>query len=449
MSIEHGRESQKVAIGVGSKTRRELRKVVEGKVFFLVACVIFRATLDLSYTKYVSVYYGYSGFDLVFDYLPYFVSWVIFVSCLFITPYKLNKLSDYFFVTANLSLVAPLTSLYGLTDKSIYPLMVCVCAISLTYFMANSRFIKVPHVPLMRSGGRIAFYLSACMVVFLVIWCFASGAVRNFNLDLSKVYEFRDVNAELTNIGILAYINNWVYKVFTIFLLAYALYKRWYVMVLLCLVLQVFFFGISGQKSVLFMPVLVFGVWYYFRKSSSLVIMPLALAAIVGVSLALSIFTEHTLIGSLFIRRVFYVPSALTYDYFDFFEVHPHLYWGDSVLSWLVHYDYNQSLSELIGGYIGTGENANNGFIASGYAQAGLIGVFIYVAILGLVLRFLDVVGRSCDALWLAIALTIIPLRSLVVASDLPVIMITHGFLIAIGLLLLVRRARPNKDVNQ
>lgn len=57
---------------------------------------------------------------------------------------------------------------------------------------------------------------------------------------------------------------------------------------------------------------------------------------------------------SMFIRRVFFVPGKLSYDYFDFFAENHFIYWSNSFLSHFIEYPYSLPLAELIGNYEGT-----------------------------------------------------------------------------------------------
>ena len=129
------------------------------------------------------------------------------------------------------------------------------------------------------------------------------------------------------------------------------------------------------------------------------------------------------------------------------FRSNPNVYWSNSVLSSFLNYPYDISLTRVIGRSLGE-ENmsANNGFISSGYAHAGLYGVFLYSLIIGIILRFINDVTYKSIPLWFAVALTIIPLKKLLTSSDLLVTMLTHGFIVAIIIILFVR-LRRNREV--
>jgi hypothetical protein len=93
----------------------------------------------------------------------------------------------------------------------------------------------------------------------------------------------------------------------------------------------------------------------------------------------------------------------------------------------------------MIGIFMGTEASANNGFISSGYAHADIFGIFIYSIIIGFTLRFINDVTYNLLPLWFSIALCLQPLRSLIMASDLPAVMLTHGFIIALTIIFFLR----------
>lgn len=412
------------------------------KFNFILIAVFFRFILDISYIYFVSPVYLYAGFEFSLNFPSYLLSFsvYIFFVVFFVSP-RLMVVSDYFFVMAAFSVLAPLTSFYGLSGNSIYPVLIVFCSFSIVYFMTRRYFLKMPRIPFFREGYYFSISLSFLMIVFLVFWFWISGAVKYFNLDFSKVYEYREASAALANVGILSYLNGWVYQVFSLFLIAWLLLRRSFFYFFIFLTIQVFFYGVTAHKSVLFYPFLIVGIWYYFRKTDKLIVVPMAFSLVVFLSLALYCFSEHMTLGSMFIRRVFFIPAKLTYDYFEFFSVNQKVWWSNSLLSSYVNYPYDQSISKVIGEFNGSGSSANNGYISSGYAHAGLIGVLLYSLLFGLVLRFIDSVSARVIPLWFAVALTVVPIRSVLVSSDLLVVLLTHGLLVAIFLLVLVRRS--------
>ena len=422
-------------------------RALELKLTFLVACVFFRLLLDASYYLFVHPVFDYSGFGYDFTIFSYTLSWLIYFPSVVITPHLLFKVSDYFLASFTLTILAPLTSFVGLSGVNAFPLIVTFLVFAfLRLFQHGTIFaqvLPVPRILKISQGRSLAVIFSILAVLVLVVWYFYSGAVRYFNLNPLKVYDFREASAELASVGFMGYFNGWVYKVFLIFLICYCLWKGKFFYFSLFLLVQIFFFGVSAHKGVLFYPFMILAIWFYFKRTRAISVMPLGLSFIVGLGLVIFLTIDSILIGSLFIRRVFFVPAKLTFDYFQFFSINEFVWWGNSVLEGFQPYPYELSIPEVIGQFNGSNSSANNGFISSGYAHAGLIGVAIYTFILTYFLKVLDSIVLNSDVpAWLALGMTIVPLRSALISSDLFTTLLTHGLALSLLLLLLFRRSR-------
>lgn len=416
-----------------------LRMLNKNLITFVCMLLIFRVLLEVSYVNVVTSFYSYEGYHLNFELLNYFVSWLFFLMGTVLIKDRVKSVSDYFFVVAFVSVVTPVTILYGYdSERSLFTLVTVLAAFFLIYFVVRIKLVSFKSLPVFKNGLKLVVIICSLFVLFLIIWFLISGV--KFNLDFMKVYEFRSDNAAISQMGVLAYTNNWTYQIFNIFLFTIALLYRKYLLVVLLFCIQVYFYSASAHKSVFFLPFLVLGIWLYFRKTNSLVIVPLALNMIIAFTLILYYFFGDLLASSIFSRRLFFVPANLTYVYFDFFSKNPHVFWSNSVLSSFLSYPYDLSMSHVIGRYLGhESMSANNGFIASGYAHAGVFGVLFYSLIIGLILRFINDISHNLLPLWVVLSLSIVPLRSLLISSDLFTVMLTHGFIVALIIILFVR----------
>jgi fructose-specific phosphotransferase system IIC component len=98
----------------------------------------------------------------------------------------------------------------------------------------------------------------------------------------------------------------------------------------------------------------------------------------------------------------------------------------------------------MIGRFIGReGMGANNGYVSHGFAHAGYFGVIIYSIILGLLLKLIDDMTYNKLPLWFSISLSIAPLRTVLINSDLFTTMLTHGLFIS---LIIIFLSRSNYD---
>ncbi|MDA3926275.1 MAG: hypothetical protein PF904_16390, partial [Kiritimatiellae bacterium] len=361
-------------------------KVISSRLFFVLACILFRVNLDFSYVFFVNPVYANMGFLYDLSIYSYSLSWIVYLLAVLITPHLLYKVSDYFIASFLLTVVAPLSSIVGLINNGFFPLLVTV---SVFFFFRTfqrtfqsgsilSRVMPVPRVMKLSQGRSLSLALALFSVFVLIGWYFYSGAFRYFNLNLMDVYVFREASSDLARAGLFSYFNGWVYSVFSIFLMSYCLLKKNFVFFCLFFGIQVFFFGVSAHRSVLFFPVLILGIWFYFSRTRAMSVMPLGFSVIVINCLLLYVAFDHVIAGSLFIRRVFFVPAKLTLDYFSFFSVNDLIFWSNSVLERFIDYPYTLTVAKEIGQYNGSGSSANNGFISSGYGHAGLWGVAIY-----------------------------------------------------------------------
>jgi len=420
-------------------------KVSSNKLMFFVGLMVFRLIIDLSYVLVISHIFDYEGFSLNFEFGQYLTSWVIYSFSFGMASDRVIKVGHYFFAMALLSVVCPLTSIYGLdAARPLLPVLVTVLSLYLVYFISQLTIFSLRGLPCVAYGKDLAIGMSLVFVVFLIGWFLASGARPN--VDFSEVYKFREENSSLVGGGLLAYTNNWTFQVFSIYLISYALYYKRYFYVAALLLIQLYFFSIASHKSILFLPLLVFGSWMYFRYSNSLLVLPIAFCLIIVVSIMSFYLFDDVWLSSLLSRRVFFVPANLCFVYFDFFSHNSQVYWSNSVLSALSAYPYGDlGVPYVIGDYLGrAGMGANNGYVSSGYAHAGLAGVLFYSVLIGLIIRLINDMTVYNMPIWVAVAISVVPLRNILLSSDLFTVMLTHGFGVAM-ILIYLSRERSSK----
>jgi hypothetical protein len=120
---------------------------------------------------------------------------------------------------------------------------------------------------------------------------------------------------------------------------------------------------------------------------------------------------------------------------------------SNSIFSKFIEYPFQLPVPNLIGEYLLGNEksHANTGMVASGYAHFGFLGVTIYSILLGFILKIINYFSRKNIPFWLIFSMSIIPLRTLIVSSDLLVVLFTHGLILTILVLYLI--AMPIKKI--
>lgn len=418
---------------------------VTHRVIFFLSLVLFKVSLDLSYTLFVSDVFGYSGFTYNFAIENYLFSWLIIIPFCFLVRDKLRGITDYTELFWFLLVLLPTVTLYGLDyQRSIVPSIIGTLSLFLFMFVVRVKLPNLKAVKPVKNGFSIGVLICTLFVVYLILNYLKSGVT--LNLNFLKVYEYREQNSELSSGGIFTYFNIWTYKVFNIILISVSLFYKRYGLLAIFVCIQVFFFAASAHKSVLLMGMLVISIWYFFRKRSSLILLPTSLTFLICFSMLLYFYYGNITLASVFIRRLFFIPAYLNYEYIAFFSVNDFVFWSNSIMKWLLKYPYSDNIAHTIGIYIGNpGMGANNGIISSGYAQAGAIGVMIYACILACLLRFIQFLANGIYPPWFILSLFIVPISSVILNSDLFTTLSTHGFAVAILMLFLIRNSPNNR----
>ncbi|PAJ74470.1 hypothetical protein CJF42_10175 [Pseudoalteromonas sp. NBT06-2] len=421
-------------------------KINNHSLLFYCVILLFRCILEFSYIKLINPIYGssYLHFGFNFSILEYLISWIFFLLSLFFLKSKMTKVSDFATLTLIVSVIIPVSVISGYdAERSVVPLLLLFIPLISIWFFCDFKAVKPLKLPQFKNSELILKLTSWVMVSYLILLYILTGAVFNANLDFTKVYEFRDVNSKLTDFGVFSYLNIWAYKVFAAFLFCTSLLARRFGLCLVIFFIYTFFYAINNHKAVFFLPFLLLSIWYYFKKTNSALVIPLGLGFLILSVLSINFFIDIQYLASMVIRRLFFVPAGLTFDYYDFTNLYGHIYWRDSVLSFLGGYQHDLPLSFAVGKYLLSDElGANNGFVSSGYAHAGIFGVSFYSFVFAYILRLLDHVTENGIPLWLSLALTAIPIRSMIISSDFFTVMLTHGLFITTLILLVMPKGK-------
>ncbi|MFW6275732.1 MAG: hypothetical protein ACOC2M_03770, partial [bacterium] len=286
--------------------------------FFLLAGI-----LEYVYIEYVSVSFQYLQFYYEPNFLKFFEAKVFLVVLSFIIPKNINKPSDIIYLWFIIFPIVPLASIYWLKDEArLFFYFVITCVFLLRYL----KEIKTFKIKKIKQNNYYGLFVSIFFTLIGISWFFASGAINNFNLNFAKVYEFRREVGRTLSFGILGYLSAWAYNVFSIYLLTYFFYKKKIFFVALMLLLQVFYFGVTSHKSVLFYPILILGFYYIFNKYKGISRLVNSLNILLLLFVILVIYTDFDFILSLGFRRAFFTTSRMHFDYYSIFSELGHIY---------------------------------------------------------------------------------------------------------------------------
>lgn len=395
------------------------------------------------FVVYVEPKWAYYGFILKPNSSKIIESLVLLVVIVVCLPSKPKKPSDFLMHIHALLPVLPMLVLYGASNHdSAYTYF------SVAVFLMLLVFRSIPISLPIASKVTIKKMLVICIFIsFLVIVSmFLLGGYRYLNFNLFRVYEFRR-SAAASLPSIFGYISPGITEVVIPFALILSIYNKNKTMIVLSLFCGLMMYGLTSHKSAFFYPVFVLSLYYFCEKGRMLTYLLFGYMFVIAISLlSYHINPSWTEMINLFLRRTMFTPANANYGYHIFFSEYPHVLLSSSKFTFgLIEPVYDTSPTLMLGEYI-TGRkdvSANTGWLGTSFMHFGYYGMVSFSFVIGLLLAVLDALAiRKGSSL--STALAVIPFFSLFLSSDLPTVLMTHGLILALILLWLLK-IKPNK----
>jgi len=396
--------------------------------------------LWFGYSWFIIPVYGYAGFELEPNALKVFESIVVLVLIAIMLPTKVNKPSDIYIHAQLLLPVLPMLVLYGASDLPRDYMYFVIVAFAIMSLFCQIRF---PIFPRGLISTHAMMWILLVVLSGYIISIIYQGGLMYFNLDIMKVYDFRDEAAQNLP-DIYGYLSGIVEKVILPFALMLSVYHRKWIVAALVLSQSVILFGLTTHKGTMFYPFIVLGIYWIMNKPrraiNALIVCYILVIIFSLIPYALSIFkgSEPTLsniiVGAMSMRRGYFVPALLNFQYYDFFSVNPTVMLSQSKLSLgMVEYPYGIDTSHLIGYYYNNNiaSGANTGWLGSGYMHFGFLGMILYAMAIGSILSLVNMISRR-RGLGISVAIVFTPFLAVFLSSDLPVVCLTHGLFVAL-----------------
>lgn len=272
-------------------------------------------------------------------------------------------------------------------------------------------------------------YYSVIVFVLLILVSLVISVKGVFNLNFENVYHFR-FNISRNMPIALKYLLPLASGTLIGYLAALSLHRKDFKIMFVVTMIGVSFFAFSSHKSMLFNPFVAFAGYMILDKSRPQL---LILGGLVAVAILILVLPDiaNTWLGPLFVNRIFFVPSNINFNYFDFFSNNPFIFWAESKISLgLIDRILPMPVMKFIGGLM-TGNYevaANTGWVANAYMNAGVIGITIYAVIIGFLFSLIDfwanVYGKQlvCGAF-------LVPIITFMMSADLLIVFLTSGLI--------------------
>lgn len=415
---------------------------------YAIICVLYYTLLSISYVLEVQPKWWLMGFDI--NPSPIFVT--LSITSIFVFFYCIRKRSEFnklMLIFAFLTIYVPAMVYVSLSNPSIYLWLIFFISIIPLIYLSN---IKIPII----RGGTISkesfIYIFIAIIGLLLMLLSIRVGVTQINFDLYAVYDFRDDIASRIGVRFNRMLS-FVSKLFLPLLIIYALTLKGrirYLLVTTGIVYALLIFGYWQHKSAVFLPVAVlalYAVLYKGNPEKRLLYMFLFLSFILAVE-AIYLYMESNtypgVLSSLLGRRALFIPAILTDFHIQFFSTNEKFFW----YSITQHFgaaspSYGVAPAFAIGMNFFDSEDmsANVGFIGSGYANAGILGVILYSAILGLVLAYLNSQAKFLGSVF-AFCTTILVIHTALASSDLITALRSHGLMLTMLIMPFLKRPR-------
>lgn len=306
--------------------------------------------------------------------------------------------------------------------------------------------IRVPIFIISHMEQKGAIFVTVSLIFLSLLAQSYFGGLRYFNLNIMRVYEFRGMSADEVP-SIFGYIFSGVSNVLIPVALILSIRFKNYVTAFLVVCGAVFLFGMTHHKTVLFMPfiiVVIYICFSYYRRTYIigfvfLLISFICISEVVYIRYILDSSKYIAYISSYILRRILFTPAMLDSIFVDFFSSNVKYYWSSSRFgSWAIESPYPVTAPYLIGEkyFSDPAMSANTGMIGSGYANAGLYGVFLYSIVVGMLISLLNVYGKRIGHATVA-AVSLVSVFYVVTTTDLTTAILSHGLLLLLVMLAL------------
>jgi hypothetical protein len=414
---------------------RLLREGIEAGLY-----LAFYASLLFSYVTFFPQNFSYEGYVEAFDAVRAAVA-IPLVLGLVVVVQRAPSSTSLLLHMGLMLVVMPMIVLWVGAGKTTAYLATGV--LSFLVIVGVVRVVRLRPLRLANVGSAWTLRWLIALVGGIILAMGALGGFRHFNLSLASVYEFRDEAADNLP-GVFGYLIPAATKIFLPFGLIVALYRRSVLGVVAIAVGVVLMFGLSSHKAILVYPVLVVGLYVIAGSRWCVSLFVLGLTGLVNLASLLLTVTENpaaVFFSSMVVRRGIILPAELTSYYLNWFLEQPYIYWAESKLTLgAFSSPYGIKIVNVIGlEFSGRLDMAANvGWIGSGYANAGPVGVLAYALGIGLLIAVLTAFAERFDAR-VVVAANAPLVVTVLYASDFVTSLLTHGILVSLLVLSCVR----------
>lgn len=377
-----------IAIPIQSLHNEE-RKSILVKWHIVLYGSLLKILFDLSFALALQIQWE-TAFPLEATFSRIVFSSLSIVIMLLALPVKRDA-ANYFAAIILFVIVIPMSTIFAFQSRnSLYYVLVCLSFLCVELVLDKIAVLSSSNRNNLGKWIRYAFFV---ITIITVIWLYLElGRPTLIALDWKSVYELRASYELPSHLSRLSRIT--AMTVIPVLFADSLLARRYWISFATCLA-QFLIYLWLGHKIYLFMiPVVFFSTKLSkMDKKGHLILITLKVMLAVVSILTVAEILWHgnssnigslvSLGYSLVMRRTFFVPAQLRFDYYDFFVTvdNPTVgLLGSAISPLLLRLGYSNpyadsSYSQAVGTWLGTGANANTGIFGGEIAHFGVWGI--------------------------------------------------------------------------
>lgn len=406
--------------------------------FFILALYV--ASLTMAYQMNMDA--RLTNLDMYGDGLDYSKCVWVFIVIVWLSlllPMMVNKPSGGFAWIITVFLIVP--SLVGFIFSAVTLKMVSMaCVLLLVVILVSTQtystrvYRRLPLNPNVLAWG--IFLMGIVPIILSFDYSKINFSAENIHINRTLISK--------NQFELFGYVHFAITKSLLPFILIYTLHIKKFKITVIVFMCAILMFFLTQHRQALVYPFFVLSGYILYKRYAS------TFGLVICSSLTVMLFAMIVLLylGELYvpdfvIRRSLMVPAILQSVYIEYFSQSVFTYYSDSQITFgLVSYPYEMPVPYLIAEYIGLpGAHANAGIIGTGYQQAGIIGVAIYVIILSAFVFVVDLLStQEWESVTFAVCLP--GFFTAICSSDLPSVFLTHGLILTTFLIFLLKYGR-------
>jgi hypothetical protein len=370
------------------------------------------------------------------DFIRVAISLIVILLLSLLSNLKNRIVLDFLLNLSIIFNIIPMAVMYSAADKS--PLFFMYSVLGYLAILIFSK-VNIRNIRFCRSISLVGAmnFMAFITPIFLLINLIYVG-LDGLSYDIDLIYKNRVISSEKIGI-IMGYINPALGEVVIPMLAVTALNNKNYINIFLAFFYSVIMFGITNQKGVIFYPFLAITIFYIsininrVKNFNSLIIGMAIFSAIqLFIIKKLDFDLKYSILG-IFIDRSFFTPANINYMYYEYFDINNLIFWKNSKITFgLMDFDGKNPANVIGVEFFNNPDTfANTGWIGSGFMHAGLLGIIIYGAVIGLIFsyvaRFSDYNRIRLEVLLGSIA---VPVIGMLISTDLTAVLLTGGLIL-------------------